>query len=259
MKPFRILFLVVLFGLNIGSAKADMGPKPEMNFRIEYLGGRLLSPKAVYQLCFTDASAEIPSDTLHENNQRGPEGFRCEGPNECRSLAYSYDPYHRLMFVFENDTLISNVFTKSAFRSRYSVTVYDDRVIVKNQTPWFFREESPFPFIRAALVTLSVELSALLVLLFIFGYPMKKQFMTGVFLANVISLPLFWFGIMGLFNSAGGWIGGELFVVLFEALSLWFFIRKAEKFGKILLLVFFLNFLSVLAGGAVLFLSVIIG
>ncbi len=259
MKPMYILFLTIAVLLSGLDARADAGPKPHMKFTLVYEGDQRQKPLAIYQLGYDREDAPVAKDTLHDHMKKGPEGFRCTGWNECRSTAYSYHPFHRLVFVFENDTLLSPLFRKTAFRSHYSVTVYNDRIELKNQTSWFFREDSPYPFLRAALITFTTELSVLVMLLFLFRYPMKKQFLLGALVGNAISLPVFWFGIMGLFNSAGGWLGGELAVVLFEAVMLWIFIRKSEKFGKILLLSFILNFLSVMAGGAVLFISLFLG
>jgi hypothetical protein len=252
MKSVYTLFLTLLVLFFALGARADAGPKPHMKFTLVYAGNQ---PTAIYQLQYDREDADAPTDTLHDRMKKGPEGFRCTGSDECRSVAYSYRPFHRLLFIFENDTLLSPIFRKTAFRSHYLVTVHNDRIELENKTSWFFREDSPYPFLRAALITFSTELSVLILLLFLFRYPMKKEFLAGALVANVVSLPVFWFGIMGLFNSAGGWLGGEIAVVLFEAFVLWMFIRKSEKFGKILLLSFILNFLSVMAGGAALFIS----
>jgi hypothetical protein len=255
MKPIYTLFLTVaVLFFSLGS-RADAGPKPHMKFTVVYEGDRLQKPLAIHQLQYDYEEAVLAADTLHEQMKKGLEGFRCSGSGECRSTAYSYRPFHRLLFIFENDTLLSPQFRKTAFRSHYLVTVYNDRIELKNQTSWFFREDSPYPFLRAALITFTTELTVLMLLLLLFRYPMKKQFLAGALVGNAVSLPVFWFGIMGLFNSAGGWLGGEIAVVLFEAFVLWIFIRKSEKFGKILLLSFILNFLSVMAGGAALFIS----
>ena len=255
MKPIYLLLMTVAVLFSGLSARADAGPKPHMKFTMVYKGNQLQKPLAIYQLGYDSEDAEVAKDTLHDRMQKGPEGFKCTDPNDCRSTAYSYLPFHRLLFIFENDTLLSPLFQKTAFRSHYLVTVYNDHIELKNQTSWFFREESPYPFLRSALITFTTELSILVMLLFLFRYPMKKEFLVGAIVGNAVSLPVFWFGIMGLFNSAGGWLGGEVTVVLFEALVMWILIRKSEKFGKILLLSFILNFLSVMAGGAALFIS----
>lgn len=254
----KAAFLVLMWVcLGAWPALADMGPKPQMTFGIRYEGDYAARFVRLVQLEYATADAVTPQDSLHDANHRGPEGLRCQTPEDCRSLAYGYEPYHRLMFVFTDDTLYSEVFRKSAFHSAYEVTVSKNGVAVHDVTPWYVREGDPYAFIRALVVTVVVELLALLLVLFIFKYPHKGRFLLAVLLANLISLPIFWFGIMGVLNSTAGWFVGEAFVLVFESLFVWYFMKKPSSFGRMFLLLFFLNFLSMLAGGAALFFMVL--
>lgn len=255
-KAPLLLFLIgMLASLSVW---ADAGPKPTMRFNITYEGNRSARFVRLVQLEFDAENAAVPKDSLHDATHRGPEGLVCKSPQECRSLAYGYQPYHKLMFVFTDDTLYSPMFDKQAFSSTYDVTVTDTGITVKNTTHWFFREDNPYPFLRALITTLLIELGGLWVVLLLFRYPQKKRFLLVALLANLISLPVFWFGIMGVMNSTAGWWLGELFVIVFETLFIWYFMGKATPLGRMALLALFLNFLSMLASGAALFLMMIL-
>lgn len=257
MIRFTFLYFLSFF-LGIGTLRADMGPKPTMKFHIEMSAELSARYVRAYQLQYDNADGMGNADTLHNNMSKGPEGFFCEGPGTCRSLAYGYKPFHRLLFVFDDDTLLSPVFEKQAFNSTYKVAVNTSGIEVKNETPWFVRDVNPYAFIRAFLMTLIIELSALFILLSLFKYAPKRNFLLGVLLANCISHPIFWFGIMGIFNSGMGWFIGEFLVLAFETVFVWLFLKKSIPFGKVLAMVFILNFLSIMAGGAWLFLSLVL-
>jgi hypothetical protein len=124
-----LLWGIILFILAIpfGTAQADIGPKPSMNFTFEYvdmapltiLGGALIE-------CEDRACTEgSPLEEL------GPQNFTCR-QDTCHSLAYGYAPYHRLMIDFSDGvTRQSNVFEKRAYNANYTVTVRPDGMQVK--------------------------------------------------------------------------------------------------------------------------------
>lgn len=257
MKKTASIFF--FFFLTAVTAFADMGPKPTMKFNITYEGNRKAHFVQFFQLQYASATDLVPSDSLHEKTQRGPERATCETPEYCRSLAYSYYDFHKLMFVFDDDTLYSPIFQKAAFNSVYNIRVTDSEVIITNVTPWLFRADNPYAFFRALIITLLIELLALWAVLLIFRYPDKKRFLLVVLVANMISLPIFWFLIMGVINSVVGWVIGEIFVFLFESFFIWYMMKKAGSIGKIMMLVFFLNFLSMMAGGAFHFFNMMFG
>jgi hypothetical protein len=120
------IFLIILV-TPFGSARADVGPKPSMDFTFEYvdlppltiLGGALIECE---DSACTDGS---PLEEL------GPQRFTCE-QDACHALAYSYAPYHRLMIDFSDGvTRQSNVFEKRAYNANYAVTVRPDGMQVK--------------------------------------------------------------------------------------------------------------------------------
>lgn len=255
MKKYLLLMLLSVWA--VLPTLADAGPKPHMCFHIRYEGDRASRFLRLVQLQYKTPKDSVPTDSLHNETHRGPETLTCDSPQECRSGAYGYQPYQRLMFVFTDDTLYSGFFERAAFGSTYEVTVTDTEIRIDDTTPWIARDVEPYSFIRALLVTVSVELLGLLLVLLIFKYPNKGRFLLAVLLANLVSLPIFWFGIMALLNSTAGWFIGELFVLLFESVFVWYFMKKPSSLGRMALLVLFLNFLSMLAGGAALFFIVL--
>lgn len=254
----RIAF-IGLFLITSWCAFADMGPKPTMRFILSYEDGLESEFVRLIQLQYNYKGDTIPADSLHEYTRRGPEGLNCLSPTDCRSLSYGYAEFQRLMLILKTDTLYSEVFTQSAFNSVYEVKISKNGLRVSNKTPWFFRDDNPYAYFRSLILTLLIELGALWLVLLLFRYPDKKRFLLAAFIANIVSLFVFWYGIMGLLNSVFGFFIGEVFVVAFETFFLWYFTKKAAPFGKTLLLVFFLNFLSMMAGGAFLFFNSMFG
>lgn len=122
--------LAVMFVLAApNDSHADMGPKPTMAFTLTYqispapavTGGELLE-------CDTldCANAEPLPDA-------GPQHFSCQA-DTCSSMAYGYQPYHRLRLHFaDGTTRESNVFGKKYFNARYAVTVAESSLTVTEQ------------------------------------------------------------------------------------------------------------------------------
>lgn len=253
MRIRSLLFVFVFLGL-AKYAWADAGPKPSMRFVLHFEEGLQQSFVRLIQLQYNYAGDTLPADSLHDNNNKGPQGLRCASPIDCRSRAYGYTEFHKLMFVFNtNDTIYSEMFVKRAFNSVYEVNVTHGGASVKNITPWFSRDDNPYAFLRSLIFTLFIEILVGSLLLMLFRVLDKRRFLLAILLANMVSLPVFWFGIMPLFNSSLGFFLGEFFVVLYEAWFVWVFTKKNAPFGKILFLIFFLNLLSMMAGGAFVF------
>lgn len=119
---------VLLFlALPLSSVRADVGPKPSMDFTFEYedmeplaiLGGALIECED--SACSTGTPLE----------QLGPQHFSCE-QTTCSSLAYGYAPYHKLMIDFsDGETRQSNVFEKRAYNANYTVIVRPEGMQVR--------------------------------------------------------------------------------------------------------------------------------
>jgi hypothetical protein len=246
-KTLSIFFLTFLSSFPLLANKAS---KPSMTFLVEYEGSRKENFLQLIQLQYNTAQDLIPADTITT--------IGCDSPEKCLS-SKDYAAFHKLMFVFPDDTLFSPMFGKNATNSIYKIKVSDSGISVVDKTPWFSRDDNPYAFYRVSIITIIIEVLGLFVVLLIFGYPDKMRFMLAVFLANLVSLPVFTFGILGLSNSLLGWLFGMVFVILFESFFVWFFMKKPASIGKMIMLVVFLNFLSMLAGGAFMFFNMTFG
>ncbi len=128
----KILNLIAILSvlLPLGTAHADTGPKPTMDFEFRpQIPGQELT---------------ILSGTLFECNQpacqdaaplhpAGPQRFSCEATS-CHALAYGFSPYHRLEIQFSDGmTRQSDVFKTVQFNSVYKVIVRPDDLLVEPQ------------------------------------------------------------------------------------------------------------------------------
>ena len=114
--------IILLLMLPLGSAQADVGPKPSMDFTFEYEG---MEPLTILGgvLIECEDSACTAWTFLEE---LGPQHFSCDQAS-CQSLAYGYAPYHKLMIDFSDGvTRQSNVFEKRAYNANYTVNVRPD-------------------------------------------------------------------------------------------------------------------------------------
>ena len=129
--------LWVVIGMTVGlllsgialPARADMGPKPAMDFT--FVAATDVQPDIVEAVLYecTDPSC-ADAQPLPEV---GPQGFACQA-RSCHSLAYGYADYFRLRVRFSNGvTRESHVFSKQAFQARYTVTIEPTSLQVKEQ------------------------------------------------------------------------------------------------------------------------------
>lgn len=123
------LWGIILFMLAtpFGSAQADVGPKPSMNFTFEYVD---MAPLTILGGALIECEDSACTDR-YPLEELGPQNFSC-GQDACHSLAYGYAPYHQLVIDFSDGvTRRSNIFEKRAYNANYTVTVRPDGMQVK--------------------------------------------------------------------------------------------------------------------------------
>lgn len=279
----RAAVLLLLPVLSAAPARADMGPKPEMEFQLVYqLAGHPAVLGGEQRLCKDAACREY--EFLHDY---GPQGFACQ-KTSCFSLSYGYDSrYHQLSIRFSDKTRTSNVFESDDFYSTYSVYVHDDALEVtklagvplrKNGTSVFVLETLLRGFedfygvrlgywpgaakqaasARALVVAARLAFALAFTLLMELGaawavfrrHPRRRRLMTTVLAANLISVPLVWlFCFIARpeeFRYALG--SSELATVLFEGLFLFGFNRESLTIVRALALSAAFNALSFFGG-----------
>jgi hypothetical protein len=233
-----LALLTLAISLTASPARADIGPKPSMDFSLDYetvevglVDGKLLLCED--EICSTYLVFEGP--------------FDCTA-NSCYSYslwgeAAEYVEYHKLVLIFEDRVRESNVFTKQAHSAKYNVVVEPERLQVEeNRLAIFFNVYMLLCFSGALILTVSIESAAALVYLRLMK--IKLQILIWVVLANIISLSLIWLLFAQLIETMEAIfiLVVEVFAVTFEAAFLFLFGRRyGLSLSQSLLLSFFMN------------------
>ncbi len=159
-----ILLALILIGLGAGTqaARADMGPKPSMEFEFVYESSTTLTISEGIQLECSDETCfdAKPLERI------GPQYFDCTD-TECFSRAYGYAEYYRLSISFSDGvTRESNVFDKTYYNANYRVTVRENDLLVEETGG----SMNPMTFILVAgcvLVTSIITLFVILIFLIV--------------------------------------------------------------------------------------------
>jgi len=233
-----VVVIFLLFSLTAIPVKADVGPKPGMDFTFEFDGNASdITAGEMYECDQSDCSDARLLEEL------GPQGFRCT-TTTCNSIAYGYADYHKIRITFADGRVLeSNVFEKDAFNAVYTVTVTETSLQVKEK--W-----KPFGFCfcgSALLLTLVLETLIGGMYFNLFGLP--KAMLGWVPLVSLVTLPAVWY-VFPLLPLPDFWVTGlsEGFAFSAEAGLLFLAFRGGVSLKHILGLTFLMNLLSFLAG-----------
>lgn len=239
IDPHRTLLLGILFALLLPTvqAHADVGPKPEMNFRFTFDDAPLAIVSG--QLIECDDESCATGEPLEE---LGPQDFSCS-ESECSSMAYTYASYHKLVIEFEDRTRESNVFAKKAFRARYEVTVSETDLQVV-ETKRLFGSRLCLP---GLILTLVVE--TLIAGSYLRAFGLSQAVLPWAPVASLLSLPILWFAFP-LLGVPSGWIVGlgEAFVLALETTLLYAVSRRVLAFKHVVVLTVLMNAMSFVLG-----------
>jgi len=123
------LFVLVLAAVPLQTVRADMAPKPTMEFKFEYE----ISPASLIVSGIQEECDEADCSDAYPLTEGGPQGFRCTW-TDCFSVAYSYDEFHRLKITFSDGvTRQSNVFSNRYFSNSFRVTVRENDLLVEQR------------------------------------------------------------------------------------------------------------------------------
>ncbi|MEA3339141.1 MAG: hypothetical protein U9R15_04165 [Chloroflexota bacterium] len=233
---FRFVIVIgIVLLIPVASARADIGPKPSMEFSFEYeiepvtiVGGQLIECE--------DAACETgqPLETV------GPQDFTCT-ENECSSLSYGYAPYHKLVIEFEDRTRESNIFTKQASDASFSVTVSEMGLDVEE-----VRGDGG-SCCSGLMFTLVLETLVASAYLSLFRLP--RAALGWVPLSSLLSLPVVWLVFPQLPFSAGLTVAlSETFAVLFETGLIYLVARRLLPLKHVAALSLLMNGISFLFG-----------
>lgn len=248
-----ILLLFSLVFISLGSSFAQNAAQASMHFYMQHHSFYDTDTVIIVQLQYNRSDDTAPVDSIYHGHRNISKKLTNDWPKEFYSASPIYAPYQKLMFIINGDTSYSEIFTYTGSHGVYRVDFAKEGIFVKNITPTIFRSDAPYSFYRTSIISLLIEIIGLWLVLLVLNYPDKKRFIIAVLLANIITLPIQGF-LIPLLPALPGFIIGGIFVIVLEAAIVWYFTKKAGTFGKMILLSFFLNFLSLLAGGAFLFL-----
>lgn len=179
-------------------AYADIGPKPQMEFKFNYpyddqlsiISGELLECDQ------SDCADAAPLPTL------GPQNFSCT-KTDCTAMAYGFSKFHRLRITFSDGiTRDSNVFGKRFFNARYQVAVGEHDLMVREQLGGLPPLQGILALGLAALILISLFMLTVFVLLILLiireeqdknNFQQSKAFYISSW---VISLPLILLSLM---------------------------------------------------------------
>lgn len=234
---FRSVFLGLMFIIcHVVQVKADVGPKPGMDFQFTYEKDKI--PIVNGQLL--ECSDETCSDT-QPLAEMGPQRFACT-QYECHALAYAFGDYFKLVIEFEDRARESNVFTKKAFNASYIVTVNENSLDVKEK----FKLGACCNMLGLWL-TLVVE--PLVASIYLSTFHLPGVFLGWVPLASLVTLPAVWFAFPLLPLPSIAIIGfSEIFAVLVETFLLHIFPFRRLSLKHALLLSLTMNLVSFLIG-----------
>jgi len=125
------LTLLLIFSqmfLSVRAALADTGPKPTMDFQLQFESGVEKSgivSGILFECNQADCSDAAPLEEL------GPQGLYCE-MQSCRAIGYGFAPFSMLELEFSDGvTRRSNIFEQVGFDSYYTAYVRPDDLHVE--------------------------------------------------------------------------------------------------------------------------------
>jgi hypothetical protein len=241
-RTILILMALALF-LPATPVMADLGPKPTESFefvfkiaKVDIVSGQLFQ-------C-DDSACQVGKPLL----RGGPQGFGCT-VDACDSLAYGYSKYQKLVITFTDGVRDSNVFTKSAFNAKYTVTVLEDSLQVEETT-----SATAVGRGCCASLGLTLVLETLLASLYLSAFRLPKSILGWVPVASLITLPFVWavFPWLGL----NGWLTtglSETFAVIVETAFIYVITSHAIPLRHVAALSLAMNAFSFLVGLATTF------
>jgi len=230
----------VVLLLAAAPVRADLGPKPSMEFSFEYEG----EPLAVEGGHLIECEDRECQDG-EPLEVWGPQGFSCTA-DMCSSMAYGYKPYHRLVITFTDRTRESNVFAKKAFDAKFKVMVSDSAMEV-TESGGVARTVTGSRCCSGLWLTLLLE--TLVAGVYVSAFHLPKATLGWVPLASAFTLPVVWF-VFPQLGFADGWAMGlsEGFAVAFEAGLIYLVSRGTMPLKHVALLSVAMNAASFLAG-----------
>ncbi len=120
------LFMLAVAAVPLQTVRADMAPKPTMEFEFVYE----ISPAPSIVSGIQEECGEADCLNAYLLQKGGPQQFTCTR-TDCFSVAYSYSEFQRLKITFSDGiTRQSNVFSNKYLSNTYLVTVRETDLLI---------------------------------------------------------------------------------------------------------------------------------
>jgi hypothetical protein len=226
--------LFVLLLAQVPTSHADTGPKPSADFKFEYEIPVVPIVSGTLWLCDDKQCAE-----KHALEEGGPQRFTCDA-DSCWSRAYGYGKYLKLEITFADGVRESEVFEKHNFRTEFTVTVTDSGLRVQEK-------RKTFDGLFGLALIFTVLCETMVATIYQRERSLPRALLYWVPVASLLTLPVVWFGFTRFpWADYSVLCGGELFVVVFEAIFLYLALRRSVSLRKLALLSLIMNFTSFL-------------
>lgn len=248
MKP-KILVAIVFCALFAPMvARADLGPKPTMDFYFMDKTGRSLSVVSGQLIECEDAQCNKSAPL----SEMGPQRFECNvyQKNSCFAMAYSFSPYHKLSIVFsDNKTRESNVFASETFDARFNVQINSSSLLIGETTSFLWKGRTA-GFLPSLIVTILAELCTTFLIFAWLKTPEGKVRPAWwlIVIVNLITIPIVWFVFPLLKDSLLVVVASELFAIISEIYLLFYLNRKRYPLQRLVWISIVMNIVSFVGG-----------
>ena len=265
-----IMFSLLAFFAIAAVVKADTAP-PMVTVYVTYNGNPINGTfYSIILSCMNSSNvytSRIPIQQLNISEYDAAKGCYWEYYNrvwggECADgiCSFEYFPLYDFKMAFYlpslNKTFITNEINISNFTTSYSAQLYPDGSATISgiyNTGNIAGDIYSF-FAMALVLTLVIEITVAFLYLYVVKIKKKVRILLTAALANIISVPVVWFGFVFLLGGLGLLLG-EIFAVVFEGYLIYYFNKKKIKLKKAMLMSIIMNLASVVIGGlALLFL-----
>ena len=238
-----ILFSLIAFLALSVAVRADIAP-PQISMNVTYEGYPVNGTFYADILTCSNSSdinaTQVPTLELNESYDadkgcywifaENMEEMTCED-SWCRFYYFPQADFKALFYLPDlNETFITNEIDGSNFAFSYAAQLYADgsATLIPFVTPPTPSWDVYALFACALLLTLAVELAVAFLYLNLAKVKKMKRILITAAVANIISVPVLWFGFVLLLGGLG-FLLGEIFAVVFEGAFIYYFNRNNKK------------------------------
>ena len=269
-------WLLVLAALLLASfAYADLGPKPSAAIDVTFEGAKIVGP---FEAKLLSCSPKEVAESLLASDERLQPHFRIlefDAARDCYwhpaemawggqcvdsqcSFTYMVPREFKVAVLLsgKQKVFVSEPATRQAFNAVFQMDIPENGFASLAETTGVLNQDTVMPFLLSLLITLALEALGTLFFFWRVKMPFNKKLLALVGAANLISLPVVWFGVSKVaLDPVTGILLSEAFAVLFEAGFLFYAAKPLLTKKRALFLSVVNNALSFFIGGVLLFMA----